>query len=266
MRLKLFRLLLPLQTALLAAIPAHAQGTGAAPVTHMAADAHPSFAVASIRPHDPNSQHQSFDFKGDRFTVRNQTVATIMMFAYAIHPSQIVDAPDWVLHQRYDIEGKTDTPGQPNLRQLQEILKKLLADRFGLHFTREKRELPIYAIRIAKGGPRLKPAAKPEDEVDQTADGHDGDLTQIYTSATMNDFAMGMQFFLPDRPLVDQTRLGGRYDIRLRYSPDEAHTTDPNAPPGIFTAIQQQLGLKLQPMKTLISVFVIDQVHQPSEN
>ena len=232
----------------------------------MAADAHPAFAVASIRLHDPNSHHQGFDATGDRFTVRNQSVGSLMMFAYAIHPSQIAGAPDWALHERYDIEGKNDTPGEPNLRQQQEMLQKLLADRFGLHFQREKRKLSVYAIQLAKGGPKLTPAANPAAETDQNAEGHGTDITQIYTSAAIADFAMGMQFFIPDRPIVDQTGLTGRYDIRLRYTSDEAHATGPNAPPGIFTAIQQQLGLKLQPLKAPIDVFVIDQVERPSEN
>jgi uncharacterized protein (TIGR03435 family) len=214
----------PLLLVTTLATAALAQGTGATAAARMAADAHPSIEVASIRLHDPSSQHQSFDVKGDRVTIRNQTVASMMMFAYAIHPSQIAEAPDWVLHERYDIEGKTDTPGQPNLRQFQEMLQKLLADRFGLHLTREKRELPVYAIQVAKGGPKLTPAAKPDREADQTANGHDGDLTQIYTSATLSDFAMGMQFFIPDRPIIDQSGLTGRYDSECATTPTR-HTS-----------------------------------------
>ena len=231
----------------------------------MAADAHPSFAVAAIKPHDPDSRRQGFDAQGDRFTVRNQTVASLMQFAYAIYWRQIIDAPDWVFHDRYDIEGKTDTEGEPNLRQQQEMLQKLLADRFGLKFHRDKRELSVYAIQIAKGGPKLTAAANPDAQPDQDANGHGTELTQIYTSSSMADFAMGMQFFL-DRPIVDQTGLTGRYDLKLRYTPDEARATDPNAPPGIFTAIQQQLGLKLEATKASIDVFVIERAEKPTPN
>src|SRR5664280_927371 len=91
----------------------------ATPVARMAADAHPSFAVATVKLHDPSSGHQGFDAKGERVTARDQSVASMMMFAYGIHPSQIVGASDWVFHERYDVEGKTDTPGEPNLRQQQ---------------------------------------------------------------------------------------------------------------------------------------------------
>ncbi len=249
--------------SLLFATPLLAQSSSSRP---MAPDAHPSFAVAAIKPHDPNSRRQGFDAQGDRFTIRDQTVGSLMQFAYAIHPHQIVGAPSWVFASRYDIEGTTDTPGEPDLHQQQEMLQKLLADRFDLHFAREKRDLSVYAIRIAKGGAKLTPAANPAAEPGQNANGHGSELTQIYTSVAMSDFAMGMQFFVPDRPIVDQTGLTGRYDIRLRYTKDDSTSTDPNAPPGLFTAIQEQLGLKLEPVKAPVDVFVIDRVEQPSAN
>lgn len=249
-----------------AASHAFAQGTGSTPAAPMAADAHPSFAVATVKLHDPDSRHQGFDAKGERVTARDQSVASIMMFAYAIHPSQIVGAPDWVSQVRYDVEGKTDTPGEPNLRQQQEMLQHLLADRFGLRFRRERRELPVYAIQIAKGGPKLTPAAKPDAEADQNGSGHGTEADLGFTSFSMPDLAMGLQFFVHDRPVVDQTGLAGRYDFKLRYTYDEAHATDPDAPPGLFTAIQEELGLKLEPVKATIDVFVIDHVERPSEN
>jgi uncharacterized protein (TIGR03435 family) len=251
--------------ALLAQTAPQSAPQSTTPAKRMAADAHPSFAVAAIKPHDPDSRRQGFDAQGDRLTVRNQTVASLMQFAYAIYWRQIVDAPDWVFHDRYDIEGKSDTEGEPNLRQQQEMLQKLLADRFGLKFHRDKRELSVYAIQIAKGGPKLTVAANPEAQPDQDAAGNSMDLTQIYTSSSMADFAMGMQFFL-DRPIVDQTGLTGRYDLKLRYTTDESRASDPNAPPGIFTAIQQQLGLKLEALKAPTDVFVIERAEKPTPN
>jgi uncharacterized protein (TIGR03435 family) len=234
-------------------------------IVPMAADAHPSFAVAAIKPHDPNSNRQGFTAKGDRFTAWNQTVSSLIMIAYAVHPHQIADAPDWLGHTPYDIEGKPDFAGEPSFHQQQEMIQKLLADRFKLQFHREKRELSVYAIRLAKGGPKVTPAVDPNHQPDQDANGHGAEMTQTYTSVSMADFVLGMQFFL-DRPLVDQTGLPGRYDIKLRYTSDEAHATDPNAPPGLFTAIQEQLGLKLEPVKASTDVFVIDHVERPSEN
>jgi len=235
-------------------------------VKPMAADAHPSFAVATIKPHDPNyPRRQGWNFGGDRVSIQNQSIATMMMFAYSIDPHQIVDAPDWALRDRWDVEGTTDTPGEPNLHQMQEMIQKALSERFGLLFHRQKRPLPVYAIQIAKGGTKLTPAAHPEHEAGQRANGQGTEMTAIYSSATIQDFILGEQFFL-DRPLIDQTGLKGKYDITLRYTHDEANAADPNAPPGLFTAIQEQLGLKLTPVKVPVDVFVIDHVEQPSAN
>jgi uncharacterized protein (TIGR03435 family) len=237
----------------------------ATPVKRMAADAHPSFAVATIKPHDPSSNRQGFDAVGDRYTVRNQTIVSLMMFAYSIDKHQVIDAPAWAGTDRFDIEGTTDTPGEPNLHQQQEMLQKLLADRFGLRFHREMREMPVYAIQIAKGGPKLKAAANPDAEPDQDASSHGTEVTVTITNGTMADFILGMQFFF-DRPLVDRTGIPGRHDFTLRYTYDVDRADDPNAPPALFTAIQEQLGLRLEAVRATIGVFAVDRVEPPSAN
>jgi uncharacterized protein (TIGR03435 family) len=236
--------------------------TSSTPVKPMAADARPSFAVAVIKPHDPASQRQGFDAEGDRLTIRNESVANLLSFAYSAHPRQIVDAPDSLFHDRYDIEGTTDAAGEPSLLQQQEMVQQLLADRFGLKFHHERRELPVYAIQVVKGGAKLKRAANPSAQPDQEGNGRGTEQTITYTSSSIGDFIMGEQFFV-DRPLVDQTGLTGRYDFSIHYTFDEARTTDPNAPPGLFTAVQEQLGLRLQPTKASTDVFVIDHVDKP---
>jgi len=240
-------------------------GPNATKVVPMAADAHPAFAVAAIKPHDPSSNHQGFNATGDRFIIRNEGIVSLMMFAYSIDKHQLVGLPDWVDNAPYDIEGTTDTPGEPNLRQQQEMIRKLLADRFQLKFHPEKRDLSAYAIQVAKGGPKLKPPANPDAQPNQDAKSHGAEVTVNVTSASIPDFIMGMQFFL-DRPLVDQTGLTGHYDFSVRYTYNDAYSTDPNAPPGIATAFQEQLGLKLQAIKAHANVFVIDHIEQPSPN
>jgi uncharacterized protein (TIGR03435 family) len=255
-------------TAVVAAVviaAAQALAQTPTPVKPMAADAHPSFAVAAIKPHDPASSRQGFSTDGDRFTIRNESVASLMMFAYSINKHQVIDLPAWAETTSYDIEGKTDAPGEPNLRQQQEMVQKLLAERFQLKFHYDKRELPVYAIRVTKGGPKLKPAANPDTEPDQQGNGHGTEQTVIFTSNSIADFVRNEQFFV-DRPLLDQTSLGGRYDFALRYTYDEAKTTDPNAPPGLFTAVQEQLGLKFEPTKAPVEVLVIDHIELPSAN
>jgi uncharacterized protein (TIGR03435 family) len=229
----------------------------------MAPDANPSFAVATIKPHNPDSNHQGFNAVGDRYIVRNQTVVSLMLFAYALEKHQVLNAPAWAQTDRFDIEGKTDPTGEPNLHQQQQLLQSLLADRFALKIHHEKREMPVYAIELAKGGSKLTPAANPNAEADQTANNHGGNVTIRFTSATMADFILGMQFFL-DRPLVDHTGITGRYDSKLSYTRDDATATDPSGVPGLFTAMQEQLGLKLQAVKAPIDVLVIDSVAVPS--
>jgi len=245
----------------------HALAQTPALVLPMARDAHPSFAVATIKPHDPNyPRRQGWNFIGERVRIENQTIASMMMYAYSINPHQLADFPEWADKTAYDIEGTTDRPGQPNLHQQQEMLQKLLADRFGLKFHREQRPLNVYAIQIAKGGSKLTPAANPDAQPGQRANGQGAAICNKMTSHTMTDFVLDMQYFIDDRPLLDQTGLSGKYDITLCYTPDEAQNTDPNAPPGLFTAIQEQLGLKLEPVKAPVDVMVIDHVERPSAN
>jgi uncharacterized protein (TIGR03435 family) len=245
--------------------PLLAQSSPQTPIKPMAANAHPTFAVSTVKPHDPKSDRGGFSVAGDRVSIYGRNLATIMMFAYSINKHQVIDLPAWAETASYDIEGTTDIPGEPSLHQQQEMIQHILADRFALKFHHDQRELPIYAIVIAKGGPKLPPPANPGAEPDQDASTHGTETTVTVTSASMADFILGMQFFF-DRPLVDRTGLTGRYDFKLKYTFDESRATDPNAPPGLFTAIQEQLGLKLQPIKAPVDVFVIDHIAPPSPN
>lgn len=234
--------------------------------TRMAADAHPSFAVAAITPHDPSVPGSYFDTKGQRFTIRNKSVADMMRFAYAVHPRQIEGPLDLAFHDRYDVIGIADAEGEPNLSQQQEMIQELLTDRFKLKFHREKREMPVYAIEVAKGGSKLRPTADPVGRADwRTIRNAATDRTDAFTNASIGVFILASQFSF-DRPLVDHTGLTGRYDFYLRFNPDETNTFDPNAPPGIFTAAQEQLGLRFQPTKAPVDVLIIDHVEKPTEN
>jgi uncharacterized protein (TIGR03435 family) len=259
--------LTPGMSRLAAAQESHSQNTQTKPQApeRMPADAHPTFDVATIKPHDPNSYRQGFNDRGGRFTIRGQSVSSLLMFAYSINKHQIEDLPDWASNATFDIDGITDPLGEPNLRQMQEMIQKLLADRFQLKLHRETRELPVYALQLEKSGPKLASAADPNAQPDQESSSHGTEITHVYTSCAMADFILGMQFFL-DRPIVDQTGLTGRYDLKLRYTYNESSTDDPNAPPGLFTAIKEQLGLRLKASKAPIYVLVIDRIDQPSPN
>jgi uncharacterized protein (TIGR03435 family) len=236
---------------------------GSGPATMMASDAHPVFEVAAIKRGDPSSRNGALRLGGRHVRLENQTVEWMTAFAFGVQKEQIVGAPDWVSTERFDVDGVPDVEGQPNMNQLQGMLQNLLTDRFGLKMHREQREMGVYAVRIANGGPRLKRSLGDPNGVPNQTGGGKGHMK--FTNNSMAEFALGMQFFL-DRPVVDRTGLEGRWDFELTWTPDETRVTDPNAPPGLFTAVQEQLGLKLEPVKAPADVLVVDAVEKPSAN
>lgn len=239
---------------------------GGQAVPAMAKGAKPSFEVATVKRTEPGNTNQGFHTRGHRISIENETVRSMMMFAYGVHGKQIVGAPEWVGNEPWDVDGVPDVAGAPNLAQYQEMTRKLLEERFGLAFKREKRELPIYAIRVAKGGIKMaKTKATSELEMDQTGDGSSSGQVMRFTANTMDEFALGMQYFL-SRPIVNQTELAGRYDFTLRWTSDETKVMEADAAPGLFTAVQEQLGLKLEATDGLAEVLVVERVLRPSAN
>ena len=234
------------------------------PDSPMPADAHPSFEIATIKPSRPDDTKGGFQVSGHRLTIQNQSVNDLISVAYAIHRKQIVDVPAWLETQKFDIVGQADVDGYANLHQIQEMLQNLLASRFNLTFHPEKRELSIYAITLAKGGPKLTKHTEASNGL-PTQSGSPSGGGRRFTNNSMSDFALGMQSFL-DRPVVDQTGLSGRFDFVLTWAPDDSNTDPANPAPGLFTAVQEQLGLKLEPIKAKADVYVIDHVEMPSEN
>ena len=188
-----------------------------------------------------------------------------MMFAFGLHPSQIVDGPGWRSEEKYDIEGTIDLPGQPDTEQMQEIVQKVLVSRFGLKTHRDRRELRYYAVLVARGGAKLPQAADPQAQPENGGEAVPGGMEMKFNNFTVPHFAMAMQYFI-DRPVVDETGLPGVYDFKLRWAPGDAQAADGNAPPGIFTAVQEQLGLKFEAKKGRVDVVVVDGLGRPSEN
>jgi uncharacterized protein (TIGR03435 family) len=233
----------------------------------MPPDADPSFEVATIKPSDPNSREAGFQMHGRNVVIKNQTVGHMLTFAYGIHPKQLIGEPTWFTTDRYDIVGVPDVEGEPNLKQWQGIVRKVLADRFGLKFHTEKRELTVYAITVAKGGSKMtKSQGDPNTLGDESDNDRGGQTTMKITNMSMTAFALVMQFFM-DKPVVDQTGLAGRWDFQWTWTTDESRASpDANAAPGMFTAIQEQLGLKLDATKAQADAFVVDHVEQPSAN
>ena len=193
------------------------------------------------------------------------------MMAYGLDPRQITGGPSWVATDEYDADAVA-ADGIQAAGQWDVMLQKLVADRFKLTFHREKREMSVYALTVAKGGPNLK-AADPNEQ-------HSSGCGRLgvcnFQSEPPELFARWLQLVM-DKPVVDKTGLAGNFDFSLTWTPDQSQftsmgirvpppTDNPNAPPGLFTAIQEQLGLKLEPQRIPTEVLVIDHVERPSEN
>ncbi len=244
----------------------------------MAANADPSFEVATIKPSKPGQEGKGFGFRGRQFVTINTNLNDLIAFAYGLDAKQIVGAPDWFGAELYDIAGVPDVSGRPNQKQMGIMVQKLLADRFQLKFHHEKKVLSVYAITVAHGGPKMKKSTAGLNDGGAFMFRGLGDL--IVRNMTMADFAKWMQSGVMDRPVVDQTGLTDRYDFLLKWTPDQSQfgqfrgtgvktpavTNDPNAPPGLYTAIQEQLGLKMEATKAPDDVIVIDHVEKPSAN
>jgi uncharacterized protein (TIGR03435 family) len=247
-------------------------------VPPMDANANPSFEVATIKPSTPNQPGKNFYFTGGHFMSRNTNVNDLISIAYGLHAKQIVGGPDWFGTDLYDIVGKPDAEGIPNETQIRTMLKKLLTERFKLTFHRDKKELSVYVISVAGGGSKITKSTSDPNALPSFGFRGLGNL--IVKNMTMTDFATWMQSGVMDKPVVDQTELSGRYDFQLNWTPDESQfaqfrgtgrvvpppTNDPNAPPSLYTAMQEQLGLKMGTAKFPDDVIVIDHVEKPSEN
>lgn len=229
----------------------------------MAANADPTFEVATIKPGNPEDHGPRFQFEGGRFSVVHASLIDLINFASGLQKRQILNAPDWLSTETFDISAKPDSPGEPSNKQWQSMVKKLMADRFQLKSHYEKREMPVYLLTIAKGGPKLK---RSDHDEPTGLGGGPGSLGA--TNATMADFGGLLAHGFLDRPVVDQTGLTGKFDLRLSWTPDEMQSTPQaaDAPPGLFTAIEEQLGLKLVSDKAPADVIVIDHIERPSAN
>jgi uncharacterized protein (TIGR03435 family) len=242
--------------------------------TQMAADANPVFEVATIKPSKPEEIRMIFSTRGRRFSTINVSLIDLIKYAYDVHPSQIVEAPGWAETDKYDITAEPDGEGEPSERQWKMMCRKLLTDRFSLAFHRDKRELSAYVLSVAKSGPKLT-------RNDQDPNGPPSILMRglgaiSFTNADVGDLAGYLQQLVLDRPVVDQTGVSGKWDFGLKWTPDNTQFASlgvsvpdadgPDAPPNLYTAIQQQLGLKLSAAKTLTPVMVTDHVQKPSAN
>src|SRR5262249_16605195 len=141
--------------------------------------------------------------------------------AYDIHVKQITGAPAWIESEKYDLEVKPDVPGQPSVAQIKLIMQKLLADRFQLKFHRDKQELSVYAITVAKGGPKLTKSQADPNSLPGLFFGRGAPGTNFNVrNATLAEVASVPQGSVLDKPVVDQTGLTDKYDFTLKFTPE----------------------------------------------
>jgi uncharacterized protein (TIGR03435 family) len=248
------------------------------PPVKMAANANPVFEVATIKPSEPGRQGKGFTMRGPDVLTINTSLSDLVTMAYDLQSKQVVGLPAWAESDKYDITGRPEIPGQPSVAQMKIMIQKLLVDRFQLKFHREKKELSVYASTVAKAGSKLAKSQADPDSLPGLFFGRaPAGMSFNVRNAPLAEVASVLQGSLLDKPVVDQTGLTGKYDFTLTFTPDAAQMVGfgpappaaadtADAPPDLFTAFQQQLGLKLESTKAQADVLVIDKVEKPSAN
>jgi uncharacterized protein (TIGR03435 family) len=220
----------------------------------------PAFEVAAVKPNHSGRTDQHSDSDNGRITCVNMTLKRYISKAYAVREDQI-SGPDWLGTERFDLVAKA--PGKVHEDALNQMLRTLLAERFKLTLHRENKEGRVYALTVAKGGFKLKPVASTGDSTTSTSRG-----SMTVQQATMERVANGLSRHV-GFPVVDLTGLDGVFDFKLTWDPAADESTDDarDSGPSIYTALQQQLGLKLESRKMPVEILVIDHAEKiPTEN
>lgn len=236
-----------------------------------------SFDVVSVKTGDPSFRGMSMHVSPSGFSVTNVTLKYLIQYAWDVKGFQISGGPGWMGSDRFSIEAKSDErlgvdfdhANSENYKAFAERLhsriRSLLADRFGLRLHTEQRVMPVYELVVAGTGPKLSPAADGAPEGWSTGSG-----MLKGTRVSTKTIAHGLSD-ATERIVIDRTGLTGYYDYRLNWTPDatavgEPHASEQATGPSLFTAVQEQLGLKLKAAKAPVEVLVIDRTEKPSAN
>ena len=217
------------------------------------------FEVASIRPAAQGTNPRLFEAENGTLRVASYTVKLLVQMAWNVRDFQVVGGPAWVRSDGFDIAAKGDSSATDS--QLRLMIQALLADRFRLRLHPETRELPVYALVVSEDGHKLHPNNEASPPNVNTGPGH---------IAAQKISVLNLARLLAphlDRPVIDRTNLAGRFDFKLEWAPEPSG----NAPadtsaPSLFTALQEQLGLKLEAQRGPVEVLVVENVERPSEN
>jgi uncharacterized protein (TIGR03435 family) len=227
----------------------------------------PRFEVASIKPSNAATGSSSGIKTGHgQLDGRNVTLKRCLMGAYGVGPSQIYGGPAWLDSDRFEIAAKTDQPADDDAI-LMRMLQSLLAERFQLALHRETRPLPAFVLEVSRNGPKLEKSPGGESATNSSNSNTGGAIDARNTSMDLFATVLARQV---ERPVVNRTGLDGVFNFKLQWTPEHATTRPGDAAaaeqPSLFTAIQEQLGLRLRAERAPVEVLVIDHVEKPSEN
>jgi uncharacterized protein (TIGR03435 family) len=277
-------LLLAVLTLSGAATPVQAQGNAAAPQDVSAKAT--TYEVVSIKLSSPNEQGGGWKSLPDGFDFKNMAIFWLINQAYGIvMDSQISGLPAWTKTDHYDVSARVDEETaaawaklskRDVWKQQQLMLQAMLADRFQMKVRREVKELPVYDLVIAKGRLKMKEAAADEQELSYwkqtamygaTGQGDEYTIDATTHAGTAEALAESLARYA-GRVIVDETGLGEkRFDFELKWSSDQQAPADGGSTgPSIFKALEEQLGLKLEPAKEPVDTFVVEQMERPSAN
>ncbi len=220
----------------------------------------PAFEVASIKPNRAGGGMSGIRVTEGRVTMENVSLKKVTLWAYGVPDDReyALAGPDWLTSERFDVQASFPAGARPE--QVRPMMQALLAERFKLALHKETRQLPIYALVVAKGGPKIHAV---EDGSAKTT-GRPGHFEA--TKVTMQHFADLVGRFLGQQ-VVNETDLAGVFDFTLEWSPEEMKPGAESAGASLFTALQEQLGLKLEGRKGPVEVLVVDHIEKaPTEN
>lgn len=260
--------------AICAALGVLAFGAQAHPFT--ATSDSPTFEVATIKPtqvHPRQSRFMTMQ-SADRFVVKDYSLRSLIAAAYDLNPKAVLGGPAWIDSDHFDILALTPGQNRPTRDEQMTMLKALLADRFRLNFHRRQKVMSVYELEKDNGSAKLKPTtAAPADPSNLISIVYPGRIVLPARNATMTAFASILQRAILDRPVLDRTGLTGRYDFNLQWAPDETQfggeipAAPANAPdPPFFTAIREQLGLRIEHTRGPVEALVIDRAEPPTPN
>jgi uncharacterized protein (TIGR03435 family) len=216
----------------------------------------PQFEVASIRPGAPGARGPTiYNPSRERFAIDSITTKALIAYAYDVREFQVSGGPNWVGSEEYNIVAKPQ--GEASNEKILAMTRSLLAERFNLTLHHESKEMPVLALTVVKEGPRLHPS-----EATGGPEIRGGRGRLVARKVTLGMLAAQLAGRVLGRAVLDWTEIAGEFDVDLEWTPDES--PDPGS--SIFTALQEQLGLKLETQKGVVDVLVIDHVERPSAN